>query len=225
MSKWASEGKDWVQDVTMHSPKKDEMNIAPLKMTRQPTKQLLRKKDAGVASKKLGNWILWFLKRQGQARGSRWRSGVPEVGQGLVYQDHRVEKEGDWAIHIFPEHNKEPMPGPNMELESWWRNGRTKWTLTPMMQQGFLGSGMAAVELFTCGQHFTPMLLAGILGVNSLDAEIWACAMMIESMKKWADTMCMLMNVSLCMFAWCIFRGTHCTRVYVVTARVCDALW
>ena len=66
----------------------------------------------------------------------------------MVYQDHLVEKkEGDWAIHIFPEHNKEPMPGPNKELESWWRNWRTKWTLTAVMQHEFVGSGMAAVEL------------------------------------------------------------------------------
>ena len=123
MSKWASEGKDWVQDVTMHPPKKDEVNIAPLKMTRQPTKHLLRK--------------------QTQEQRSAWASD----GQGMVYQDHPVEKkEGDWAIHIFPEHNKEPMPGPNTELESSWRNWRTKWTLTAVMHQEFVDSAMAAVE-------------------------------------------------------------------------------
>ena len=44
MSKWASEGKDWEQDMMMHPPTKDEVNIATLKMTRQPTKHLLRKK-------------------------------------------------------------------------------------------------------------------------------------------------------------------------------------
>ena len=38
-----------------------------------------------------------------------------------------------------------------------------------------------------------------VVSGNSLDAEIWACEMMIESMKKWANTMCMLINVSLCM--------------------------
>ena len=116
----------------------------------------------------------------------------------MVYQEHQVEKkEGDCAIHIFPEHNKEPMPGPNKELESWWRNGRTKWTLTAVMQQGFLGSGMAAVELLHVANILHPCSwLASrsqkcepVVGANSLDTDIWDCAMMIETMKKWADTM------------------------------------
>ena len=75
MPKSAGEGKDWVQEMTMHPPKKDEVNIALSKMTRQPTKHLL-KKDVGVPSKKQGNWILWFLKPQGQVRGSWWKQGV-----------------------------------------------------------------------------------------------------------------------------------------------------
>ena len=51
VSKWAGEGKDLAQDMTMHPPKKNEVNIALLKMTRQPTKHLL-KTDTGIPSKK-----------------------------------------------------------------------------------------------------------------------------------------------------------------------------
>ena len=53
MSKNASEGKDWVQDVTMHLPKKDEVNMALLTM-RQHTKHVLRKKTQEHPAKTLG---------------------------------------------------------------------------------------------------------------------------------------------------------------------------
>ena len=47
----AGEGKDWVQEMTMHPPTKDDVIIALLKMPRQPTKPLL-KKGTGVPSSK-----------------------------------------------------------------------------------------------------------------------------------------------------------------------------
>ena len=40
---WGVDGKDWAQVVTLHPPKKDEVFIALLKMTRHPTKHLLKK--------------------------------------------------------------------------------------------------------------------------------------------------------------------------------------
>ena len=50
---------------------KEEAIVALFKMTRQPA-NLMMKKAAGVPSKKTqGNWILWFLQVQGEARGSR----------------------------------------------------------------------------------------------------------------------------------------------------------
>ena len=52
MSKSAGEGKDWVQEMTVHPPIKDEVNIALSKMTRQPTKHLLKKDVGWVPSKK-----------------------------------------------------------------------------------------------------------------------------------------------------------------------------
>ena len=60
VSTWAGEGEIFgARDVdappTSPSPKKDEVIVALLKMTRQPTKHLL-KKDAGVSSTK--HWEL-----------------------------------------------------------------------------------------------------------------------------------------------------------------------
>ena len=43
MAKWAGEGKDWAQEMTMHPPRKDEVIKAFLKMTRRPTERLLKK--------------------------------------------------------------------------------------------------------------------------------------------------------------------------------------
>ena len=42
-TKWAGEGNDWVQEMTVHPPKKDDVIVAFLKMTRQSTKQFLKK--------------------------------------------------------------------------------------------------------------------------------------------------------------------------------------
>ena len=70
--------------------------------------------------------------------------------------------------------------------------GGHRVTLTGLLYQEFVGSGMSGVTLL----HFTPIMLGwhtvqenceSVQGENSLDAEIWACAMMIESMKKWVD--------------------------------------
>ena len=44
MAKWAGDGKDWVQEMTMHPPKKDEVIVALLMMTRQLAKQLTKKR-------------------------------------------------------------------------------------------------------------------------------------------------------------------------------------
>ena len=52
MPKSAGEGKDWVQEMTMHPPKKDEVNITLSKITRQPTKHLLKKRRRGAQQKK-----------------------------------------------------------------------------------------------------------------------------------------------------------------------------
>ena len=35
MAKWAGEGEDWVQEMTMHPPQKDEVIVALLMKTRQ----------------------------------------------------------------------------------------------------------------------------------------------------------------------------------------------
>ena len=35
MEKWDGQGKDWAQRVTMHKPKKDDVIVALVKMTRQ----------------------------------------------------------------------------------------------------------------------------------------------------------------------------------------------
>ena len=43
MANWAGEGKDWVQEMTLHLPKKDEVIVALLKMERQPAKHLMKK--------------------------------------------------------------------------------------------------------------------------------------------------------------------------------------
>ena len=43
VTKWANEGNDLVQKLISHLPKKDDVNIALLKMTRQPTIHLLKK--------------------------------------------------------------------------------------------------------------------------------------------------------------------------------------
>ena len=43
MENWAGAGKDWVQEVTAHLPKKDEVIVALLKMARQPAKHLMKK--------------------------------------------------------------------------------------------------------------------------------------------------------------------------------------
>ena len=44
VAKWAGEGRDWVQEVTMHPPKKDEVIIALLKMSRQPATHLMKQR-------------------------------------------------------------------------------------------------------------------------------------------------------------------------------------
>ena len=75
----------------------------------------------------------------GKARKRRVGIGweCPQAIVGMVDQDQQIQKEDGWAIHIFPEHDKEPMLGPREEIKAWWRNGRTRWTLTGVMQQDF----------------------------------------------------------------------------------------
>ena len=48
MAKWAGEATDWVQDMTTYPPKEEDVIVAVLKMTKQPT----------CHAKDQGNWIL-----------------------------------------------------------------------------------------------------------------------------------------------------------------------
>ena len=98
MSKYASEGKDWVQDMMMHLPKKDEVNIALITM-RQPTKLLLEKRRRCTKHKTVGELDLTVLEAPREWRGDRWKSGVTarrwwtgSLGrQGKGRRGHRLE--------------------------------------------------------------------------------------------------------------------------------------
>ena len=54
MARWAGEGKDWVQEVTRHPPKKAEVIIALVDMTGQPTKHLTKKVTDAPSQKNQG---------------------------------------------------------------------------------------------------------------------------------------------------------------------------
>ena len=61
MEKWAGEGEDWAQEVTMHPAQEGGVIVALLKMTRQPAKHPLKIPE-GALGKNHGNWILGLLK-------------------------------------------------------------------------------------------------------------------------------------------------------------------
>ena len=83
VSTWAGEGEIFrARDVDAPHPKKDEVIVALLKMTRQPTEHLL-KKDAGVPSPKpweLDPMVLDARGRRGDPGGDR---GCQRPGRGM----------------------------------------------------------------------------------------------------------------------------------------------
>ena len=105
---------------------------------------------------------------------------------------------GDWAVHIFREHNKEAdlwagfgAKGINME---WIDDSAVDWTKVTGIN-GFwdgssndkaCGAGIT-ISIFIQGlewvARYKKCLL--VIGSNSLDAELGGCAMLIESLKIW----------------------------------------
>ena len=72
---WAGKDEDWVREMTLHPPKKDEVITAFLKVTRRPTKHL-QKKITCIPNKNLWNWTLWFSTLQEKAKVSSKKTGA-----------------------------------------------------------------------------------------------------------------------------------------------------
>ena len=119
-------GKDWVPEMKKCPLKMDGVIMAVLRMTRKLAEQRMKKRRRTSPTNK-GNWILWFLKLQKEARGvscksgataRRWWIGSPARqgkgrygGQDGSVQSHLRQwlgqttnlkrREDDWTVLIF----------------------------------------------------------------------------------------------------------------------------
>ena len=75
VAEWAREGKDRVQEMTMHPPKKEEVMIALLMVMRPPTKHLLPKTTGipGKKSREVDPVVLEAPRKQEDTGGDRGR--------------------------------------------------------------------------------------------------------------------------------------------------------
>ena len=162
---------------TSPSPKLDEVIVALLNMTRQPTKHLL-KKDSGVPSPKpreLDPMVLDAPGKgegiQGEIGGARktvvdWIRGKARQGnvawasvgnvqqqlQGMGNHDHQVEeKQDDWAIHIFLEHRKEADAWAENETRGLVEEWESKVDLDWCDATGICGFGDGSCRAIGCG--------------------------------------------------------------------------
>ena len=90
----AGEVKDWVQKLTMHPPKKDEVIAVRVKMTGQLAKHLMKKKP--LESPATDRMVPESPRRQGDPVGNQGRQqdgggwyqwqGKAKVGMGIVWE-------------------------------------------------------------------------------------------------------------------------------------------
>ena len=128
---------------------------------------------------------------------------VQETTARMVEQDGQFYKrwEDDWAAHIFRAHNEDADAwadkGAGGPEDEWEDDVELVWSDVTMICGFWAGSCRAIrcgagmwVTVFThvFGWHTVHKKCGPVPGGNSLAAEIFGCSMLIESMKKWADT-------------------------------------
>ena len=83
MSRWAGEGKDWIQLVAQGPPRKEDVMISLLKMMRQPTEKKPQK-GGGVPKKKpkdLGPLVLELPSEDKKLMLGQWPCQAEDVGK------------------------------------------------------------------------------------------------------------------------------------------------